>query len=234
MINSNIKKYLNLELSLIFRNTRPKFLLVITCFFYPFGILFLLNQNGNAYDRDLIIAFEAITGVFMLSYGSFFLAWESSYFKLLYSQPLNWLHYLKAKFLAMLLFCLGSLAIALLYGIYDTNLIFFAIACFLYNMGVNFYILLFFSKYNKAAVDLYKGPLFMEGLTAGQFISTFFLFVIPLLIYHISKSFWRFEIGLLILALLGIIGILLNNFILRKILKSIHKEKYNLLKAYQS
>ena len=66
----------------------------------------------------------------------------------------------------------------------DVNLPLAFVACALFNLGVNSFVLMFSATYNVKRIELTKGAFFnYEGVGANQFVMLLPLLLIPIFIY---------------------------------------------------
>lgn len=120
-----------------------------------------------------------ITGGFMIVFGQKVPAWDSSYYPLMMTQNVPYKEYLKAKWWLVVIATLISMLLATAYGFYKGWDYYFAVfAAGLYNLGVNAYVTLFAGAFNKRPVDLNSSA---KGFSNGQnnFNIRNFLLIIP-------------------------------------------------------
>jgi hypothetical protein len=94
--------------------------------------------------------------------------------------------------------------------------------------------LLFATSFNKKRIDLEKSP-FMnyQGTGAAQWLVALPLMVLPLLIWYVSFLVSNEIIATATLAILGIIGLLLRNFLMNKIVLLYKKQKYAMINGFK-
>jgi ABC-2 type transport system ATP-binding protein len=96
------------------------------------------------------------------------------------------------------------------------------------------------SLFNKSKFDLSLSPYSNQGKGTNQFISVFTILLIQLIIFYPLRIFLGWDNCLVIFGLLGILGIIFNNQILKIILKQFYNKKYlmfevsNLTKKYNN
>ena len=95
----DVGEMIALDLKLIFRNKRPKSLVILSGVILLYGFIFYPRylQTGNFTMLFLFALF--ITGLFISNYGQFLFAWQSSHFDGMMSYNINMKQYIKAKFL---------------------------------------------------------------------------------------------------------------------------------------
>jgi hypothetical protein len=154
------------------------------------GIFFLFYgfffMSGHSLKFPPIFPGIFITGGFMIVFGQKVPAWDSSYYPLMMTQNVPYKEYLKAKWWLVVIATLISMVLATGYGFLKGWEYYFAIfAAGLYNLGVNAYVTLFAGAFNKRAVDLNSAA---KGFSNGQnnFSIRNFLLIIPQFIVPIG------------------------------------------------
>src|SRR5690606_32769608 len=103
-----------------------------------------------------------------------------------------------------------------------------------YNAGINVPLILYAGSFNKKRIDLEKTP-FMnyQGTGATQWILGFPLLVIPLLIFILINWLLDWEIATLVIAVIGIIGLLLKNVFMEKIVEAYKIRKHAMITGFK-
>jgi len=225
--------FLQLELQQIWRNKRPKTMLLTGAILllYPFFSLDYIAEGGTGMALFFCILATAFP---MANYGQFLIAWESQYFKLLMARNAPIDHYLKSKYYLFAFFNIITAAVCLLYGLADWRFIPIVLASFLINLGINAYLVLFIATYNTKAVDPQKSA-FMnwEGIGASQFILVIPTLLGPPLLYGFLSLFLPWLTALSVLAALGLLGLLLFRPMMNGVKKQFEQRKHLLIKSYQ-
>ena len=226
---------IQLDLQLIRRNKRPRILAIMSIFFILYPLI--IFQDGMKPELMSIAIFVAIftTGLFMINYGQFMLAWESSFFDFLRVRQISIKDYFESKFYLFSLSTLVALIISMLYGFIYPLLPVFFVAGALFNVGVTSFILMFTCTYNVKKIDLGKGAfLNWEGVGAAQFLIILPIMFLPMLIYWIGSKIGGMYIGLGIIAGLGIIGIMLKTPIINALAAQFERRKYIMTSGFKS
>ena len=226
--------YLQLDLKLIFRNKRPKTTVFLSIIILCYGLIFYPNE---AYaDMPAIFVFVGIfmTGIFMINFGQFIPAWDSSYYSLMMAQNIPLRHYLVAK--ASLISC-SIVILAILttpYVYFGWDILLINMACAIYNLGVNVPVLLYAGSFNRKRIDLEKSP-FMnyQGTGAAQWLIGIPLMVLPILCFWLIDKFVSFEVATGILFGMGFIGLVLRNALLARIEISYRRNKYVMINGFK-
>jgi hypothetical protein len=224
-----------LELKLILRHKRSRNSLIMGLFFLAYGLMFYKKEF---LDKDqfgmMLFAGIFMTGIFVVNYGQFMFAWQSTHFDGILVSKINFKDFIKAKFL---LFTLGSTIIAVLsslYGLMSYKLLLLHFVAYVYNLGVGTVIVLYFSNFNYKRLDISGGASFnWQGVGATQWLLGLPLLAVPLLIYMpfgiLNKPYW----GLITLAALGILGLILRNFFVDLIVSKFEKQRYKIAEGFR-
>ncbi len=230
----DIGKYISLELKLIWRNKRTRSVAQISAVFLFYGLIFYTQDIYLDGYYMLIFVGIFITGMFMMNYGQFILGWESSYFDGIISKNIDPYRYYLAKFWLFIPVCTAFYAISLLYGFFGIKVILMHTMCFLYNIGINVFVILYFSTYNRKKIDLQAKAAFnWQGTGASQFILMIPSFGIPMLLF---LPFWWFEmynLGILVISGLSIISLAFSKVWLTLIAKRFTAEKYRIAAGFR-
>lgn len=230
----DIAPFLQLDLKLIWRNKRPKTTLYLSFLFLLYGLLFFTNSVYEGMPVIYVFAGIFMTGIFMINFGQFVPSWDASYYQMIMSQNIPMSKYLasKAALISMSVIILTILCTPYIYFGWNILLIIFVTA--LYNLGINVPLLMFSGSFNKKRIDLEKSP-FMnyQGAGAAQWLAALPLFVMPIGIFYGFYKIFNFNIGLLTIGILGIIGIFLRNYLMERITIQYKKKKYATIHGFK-
>jgi hypothetical protein len=229
-----IGELINLEIRLTLRNKRPKTILYMSPLFLLYGFFFYPNDMYMNMNGMLIFVGIFITGGIMMSYGNYLISWESSYFDALLTKSFDFKKYFQAKIALLAVVTIVSYLITLPYLFLDIKLLYINTACFIFNLGFNINVVLFFALNNKKYLDLSKGGAFnYQGLGASNFIVMLPMLIIPILIYVPFSMMDMPKTGLLILSGIGILGIILQKPITNLVIKRFYKQKYEMAEGFR-
>uniref|UniRef100_UPI00404B4A7B DUF5687 family protein n=1 Tax=Gelidibacter sp. TaxID=2018083 RepID=UPI00404B4A7B len=225
--------FMQLDLKLIWRNKRPRssvFILVIGLlyglFFYP---------NPVYADMPWFFAFVGIfvTGIFLINFGQFIPAWDSGYYKMLMSQNIKYEHYLKSKFTLMALSVVILFVLSIPYVYFGWKILLAHFAAAIYNIGINTHVILYGGSFNRKKIDLNQRAAFnYQGTGAMQWLIGIPLMFLPLAIFGITYYVSNFEIGCLVLFILGVIGIIFHKKLMPMITKKYLDSKHKMIEAF--
>ena len=229
-----VSTFLQLDMKLIWRNKRPKTTIFLSVFFLLYGLLFFTNSVYEGMPVMYVFAGIFISGVFMINFGQFVPSWDAAYYQMIMSQNIPMRKYLASK-AALISFSIIILSIlSTPYVYFGWNILLIIFTCALYNLGVNVPLLMFTGSFNKKRIDLEKSP-FMnyQGTGAAQWLVAIPLLAVPLGIFYLFYKLFSFNIGLLVIGILGVIGILLRNYLMDRITIQYKKNKYAMIHGYK-
>lgn len=226
--------FIQLDIRLLMRNKRAKNTLYLSVFFLLYGLLIYPSSTYADNSVMLLLVGILMTGIFVINFGQFIPAWDSSYFPLLRTQPIQVYHYLQSKALMMyvsvLLMTLGSLA----YGYFGIDKVYVNIASGIYNMGVNIPVILIFSTFNKKRIDLdHSNFMNYQGMGVAQWLIGIPLMLVPMLIWGAMKVVFSINTANIILIVLGVIGLLLTPIILKGVAKLYIERRYTMTEGFK-
>lgn len=230
-----IGELIGVELKLMLRHKRTKSYMSLMLFFLIYGLMFYPHpQYGNSMPWLIFIA-TFMTGSLMLTYGQFIIAWEGKFFDGILTRNGSFFTYFRAKYYMMVMFCLICYVLTTPYVFFGMKILWIQTACFLFNIGVSAFIILWFARFNSKRIELARGSAFnWQGTGVSQFIFMLPTLVLPILLASIFV--WLdLEVWLLLggMAAFGVIGVLCHNRILQMIFRQIEKKKYSLAEGYR-
>lgn len=228
-----VGRLIQLDLQLIRRNKRPRVMAIMSIFFLLYPMIVLQDGLDNKLGIAVFVSIFT-TGLFMINYGQFMLAWESSFFDYLRVRQISIKEYFEGKYYLFGLSTLVMLLLSMLYGFLYPILPLFFVAGALFNMGVTAFILMFTSTYNVRKIDLGRGA-FMnwEGVGASQFLLIIPIMVLPMAIYWVFSLWGGIYVGLGAISVIGIIGIMLKDPIMNLLARQFEKRKYIMTSSFK-
>ncbi|QMU64399.1 MAG: hypothetical protein GKR88_08935 [Flavobacteriaceae bacterium] len=231
----DVAPFIKNDIRLIWRNKRTKTVFLISFLFVLYGFIFFDNPvYRNKMPGFLVFASLFVTGGFMLNYGQFIPAWDSSYYKMLMTQNIRYRKFLESKWVLMVamtgvLYVLSTVYLVV-YGVEEFLMI---TAGAVYNIGFNSLLLLYAGSFNRKRIDLEKsGFSNMQGTSAAQFIIIIPVMVLPMLLFWLFSSTIHFNAGLIAIATFGMIPFIFKNDCMRFIEAKYIREKYIAIKAF--
>ena len=227
-----IGQLMALELRLIWRNKRPRAIMVSGVFMLLYFIFFLFRMQ----DSMMVGIFLLIsTGAFMVNYGQLLYSWESGYFDFIITRNISAKQYLISKLVLFLVFNTISLILVstILVFIDITHLKEIVIWYFI-NSGVFTYVFIWGTMLGPKSIDANARAMFnYEGLNAFQFLIIIPYFLIPVGIAYLFKislgEFWQD----IILLTFGLSGILFYKYIINFLSIRFTKRKYKISNGFR-
>jgi len=223
------------EIKLIVRNKRPRSAFIMSGVFLFYGLIFYKNPAFGHSEWPKIFVGMFMTGFFIISYGQFLFSWQASHFDGLMVSKVSFKDFLKAKFLLFTAVSTAALILTTPYAIFGWRTVLIHLIMYLWNLGVNIYIVLYFANRNARRIDLSKGASFnWEGVGATQMLLSFPLMFAPYIIYIPFNLLHLQNVGLAVLALTGVAGILTRNFWIEKLVQDFYNRKYTITEGFRN
>lgn len=217
-----------LELKLILRHKRPRNAMVLAGFLLFYGLIFYPQEEYQKMSWIFLFVGIFITGLFIIQYGQFLLSWEGGYFDFVLTRKVRFKEYFESKYYLFVATSTIAFIISLAYGYFGWNIILINLAAFLFNIGVNVFIVMRIALFNPKKIDLSKRAAFnYEGVGAAQFLMGLPVLFLPYVIYAPFLAFGIGNYGLLLLGIIGLTGIILRDkwfdYITNSFIKNRHK-----------
>ncbi|MFL0352914.1 DUF5687 family protein [Xanthomarina sp. GH4-25] len=225
--------FMQLDLKLIWRNKRPRSSVFILVIGLLYGLFFYPNPAYQ--DKPWMFAFVGIfvTGIFLINFGQFIPAWDSGYYKMLMSQNIKYKQYLKSKYTLMAVSVIILFILSIPYVYFGWKILLAHFAAAVYNIGINTHVMLLGGSFNRKKIDLNQRAAFnYQGTGAVQWLIGIPLMLLPLAIFGVCYYFFSFEIGCLVLTILGVIGIVFHQKLMNAITEKYLDSKYKMIQAF--
>lgn len=231
----DIAPFLKNDIKLIWRNARPKQVMLMSFLFLFYGLIFYTQDTYREMPAFLAFASIFVTGGFLLSFGQLVPSWDSEYYKLLMSQNIPYRKYLESKWYLMVFAVAISFVLSTPYIYFGWKIFGMIAAGAMFNIGLNTFITLYGGALNRVPVELnVKAKAFSntQGFNLTQLLIALPKMLGPILIFYIPYKFFSFESGLIALALSGLLGLVFKNFFLNQIESIYQKGKYKTIAAF--
>ena len=221
------------EIKLILRNKRSRSALIMGLFFMFYGLIFYTQSVYGEGFKVFVGMF--MTGIFIINYGQFMFSWQASHFDGLLVSKISFTDFLKAKYLLFTIVSTVAFILTVPYVYFGWRVVMIHFIMYLWNLGVNTTIVLFFANRNYKRIDLSKGASFnWEGVGATQLLLSFPLMICPYIFYLPFKLLKMPDVGLAILAVIGIIFILTRNFWIKKLEADFYTKRYKIAEGFRN
>jgi hypothetical protein len=225
---------ISVELKLILRHKRTKSILYMSGFFLFYGLIFYTNKVYEQNNGMLFFAAVFITGLLMLMYGQWSISWDSRHFDSLMTRNIPVRTYVYANYYLMISFNVISFVLTTPYFLFGEKIIYMHLVAFIFNIGVNVYLLLFFATYNTKKVDLSKtSAMNYQGTTYKSFLIVMPIMFLPMLLVGVLSWLTSLAVALWTLAALGVAGILLRKPLITLCVNQFNRRKYKLAEGFR-
>ncbi|MFD1161295.1 MULTISPECIES: DUF5687 family protein [Hwangdonia] len=229
----DIAPFMQLDLKLIWRNKRTKSSVWMVLIGLLYGLFFYPQPTYQNLPWFFMFIGVFSTGIFLINFGQFIPAWDSGYYKLLMSQNIKYEQYLKSKFTLMAVSVIILFVLGIPYVFFGWKILLAHFVAAIYNIGVNTHVILYGGSFNRKKIDLNQKAAFnYQGTGAVQWLIGIPLLILPMGIFALFYFLIGFEIACLVLALLGVIGIVFHQKLMKIITLKYTKSKYKMINAF--
>jgi len=224
-----------LEIKLMLRNKRPKYLVRMSVIFLLYGFIFYQkNYLANPHMYGLLFPAIFITGIFIMNYGQFLFAWHSSYFDGLMASNVSIPAFIRSKFMLYNAISTTIFIITSLYGLITWKVLVIQTAGFLYNIGINSVISIYLATYSYKGIDLTRSATFnYQGIGMVQWLYVLIIILVPYGIYYPLAKFVSPWAGCAVIGGLGLIGLLMQSYWVQVLTREFKQRKYLMLAGFR-
>ena len=221
------------EFKLIIRNKRPSAALKVTFFFLFYGLIIYLKPHPLEFMKVFMGMF--MTGIFIISYGQYMYGWQASHFDGILSGKISFPDFLKSKYLLFTIISTVAFILMTPYVYFGWYAVLVNFVMFLWNLGVNTTIILFFANRNYKRIDLTRGAAFnWQGVGATQLLLSFPLMLAPFAIWVPVKLLGSDNLALAALGFAGVIGIITRNYWIKLLTADFYNRKFKIAEGFRN
>lgn len=229
--------FLKNDIRLLTRNKRSKTTLLMSFLFVFYGLLFFTNSI-EVYRSPMFQIFAGIfvSGGFLFTFGQFVPSWDSAYYQLMMSQNIPYKEYIKSKWWLMVIGTVLSTILASFYLFFGVHTYLLIVVGAIFNIGVNSHLVMIGGAFVKTPIDLTTGKGAFGDKQAFNFKTMLIAIpklLIPMVVYALGYYIFSPNVGLIFVALAGVIGFAFRNYVFNQIEKIYKKEKYATIAAYK-
>ena len=229
----DLAPFIKNDLRLMWRNKRTKSGIWMLAVGLGYGLIFYTQPMYAEMQVMYVLVGIFSTGTFLINFGQFIPAWDSSYYKMLMSQNFKYERYLKSKFTLMAISVVALFVLGIPYVYFGWKILLVHFAAMIYNVGVNTHVILYGGTFNRKKINLDEKAAFnFQGTGAVQWLIGLPLMILPMAIFGLINWLVSFEIATLTLAILGFIGIALHKKMMAAITKKYIANKYVMIHAF--
>ncbi len=165
-------------------------------------------------------------GMPMLVHGQFLFVWESNYFDLLLTAPVDCAAYLRAKLYLLLSLGFFGLLLGLPMFFIAEQLLPIHVATGIYALGVNSFLLILWSMLSRKRMDLGASIFSTQGKGSTNFLTILPTMIAPILLFILANTILTPAAGLYVLGGLGVLGLLGMTPLMRFVQRTFTSQKY--------
>ena len=230
----DVAPFIKNDLRLMWRNKRTKSSIWMLAVGLGYGLIFYTNPMYAKMDVMTVLVGIFSTGTFLINFGQFIPAWDSSYYNMLMSQNFKYERYLKSKFTIMTISVLILFLLGIPYVYFGWKILLVHFAAMIYNIGVNTHVILYGGTFNRKKINLDEKAAFnFQGTGVVQWIIGLPLMFLPMAIFGLINWLVNFEIAAATLAVLGFIGIAFHQKLMAFITKKYIANKYVMIHSFK-
>ena len=227
--------FLKNDIKLIKRNKRSRTTVIMSLLFLFYGLIFF-RENSHQPEVMRIFAGIFVSGGFLFTFGQFVPSWDSSYYPLMMSQNISYKGYLSSKWWLIVIATFISTILASFYLYYGWQVYLTIIVGAIYNIGVNSHLVLLGGAYTKTPIDLTssKGAFGdKKAFNMNAMLISLPKLLLPILLYWAGSAIMNPNLGLVFVAVAGVLGFALRDKVFSMIEKIYKTEKYKTIDAYK-
>ncbi|TWR28520.1 hypothetical protein FPZ42_04690 [Mucilaginibacter achroorhodeus] len=221
------------EIKLILRNKRPRSALIMGLFFMFYGLIFYTQK---AYGESMkVFVGMFMTGIFIISYGQFMYSWQAAHFDGILVSKVKFKDFLRAKYILFTAVSTVAFILTLPYAYFGWRVVMIHFVMYLWNIGINTTVVLWFANFNQKRIDLSKGASFnWEGVGASQLLLSFPLIIFPYVIYLPFYLLHRVDIGFAFMAIIAIVFIATREYWIKQLSKDFENKRYKIAEGFRN
>ena len=226
--------FLKNDIKMIKRNKRSRTTVLMSFLFLFYGFIFFNNPTQPAVMG--IFAGIFVSGGFLFTFGQFVPSWDSAYYQLMMSQNIQYKEYLSSKWWLVVIATAISTLLASFYLFFGWHTYLLVLVGAVYNIGVNSHLVLLGGAFVKTPIDLSTATKAFgdkQAFNMKTMLLTIPKLLLPILLYGLGKSFFNDAIGLLFVAVAGVLGFAFRGKVFNWIEKIYKTEKYATIAAYK-
>ena len=226
--------FLKNDIKMIKRNKRSRTTVLMSFLFLFYGFIFFNNPTQPAVMG--IFAGIFVSGGFLFTFGQFVPSWDSAYYQLMMSQNIQYKEYLSSKWWLVVIATAISTLLASFYLFFGWHTYLLVLVGAVYNIGVNSHLVLLGGAFVKTPIDLSTATKAFgdkQAFNMKTMLLTIPKLLLPILLYGLGKSFFNDSIGLLFVAVAGVLGFAFRGKVFNWIEKIYKTEKYETIAAYK-
>lgn len=229
-----VGELISMELKLILRHKRTKSILYMSGFFLLYGLIFYTRDAYQDMDGMLFFVAMFVTGLLMFMFGQWVISWDSNHFDSLMTKNITIRTYLSANYYLLIAFNVICFVLTTPYFLFGMKIVYMHLAAFVFNSGINVYLLIFLTTFNNKRIDLSKSSAMnYQGTTFKNFLIVFPIMFLPMIIVGVLSFVFSLAVALWTLVIMGVAGILLHKQLITLCVNQFNRRKYALAEGFR-
>jgi hypothetical protein len=161
-------------------------------------------------------------------------SWQASHFDGLMVSKASFVNFLKGKYLLFSTASTIAFILTIPYVYFGWRVLLIHFIMYVWNIGVNTTIVLYFANRNAKRIDLSKSASFnFEGAGASQLLLSLPLFIAPFILYAPAKLLGYPNVGLALIFVTGLAGVLTREYWIKLLEADFIKRKFTILEGFR-
>ena len=221
------------EIKLIIRNKRSRSSLIMSCLILLYGFIFYTQHSMS--EQWKLFAAMFMSGVFIINYGQFMYGWQGGYFDGFMVSKISFKDFLRAKYMLFTLVSTIAFILTIPYVYFGWRILLIQVVMYIWNIGVNTTVVLFFANRNSKRIDLSKGAAFnWEGVGVTQLLMGFPIMALPYVFYVPIKIWVNPNAALAVVGIIGLSMLLTRSYWINFLAADLEKRKYKITEGFRN
>jgi hypothetical protein len=230
-----VGKLTELEFKFIWRNKRPRAVLLMTGLFLGYGLLIFTQEETPMKVYAYIMFAIIITGMFILNYGQYLLGWDGGHFDHVLTRRVSFEQYYLSKYLMFALVSTGCMLLSIPYVYFGLDVLLLIFCVFLFNVGVTAHVVMFFGSFNPKKIDMSQTSMLnWQGVGASQFLLILPSLGLPIAVFTVVNVFSSTNIALAVLAAIGFAGLVATKLWMKMLAAWLNSKRYEIASDFRN
>ena len=223
------------EIKLILRNKRPRSAFIMSSVLLFYGLIFYTNPVYAHKEGFKVFCGMFMTGVFIINYGQFMFGWQGGHFDGFLVSKVKFADFLKAKYLMFTIISTLAFILTIPYIYFGWHILLVHFVMYLWNIGVNITIVLFFANRNSRRIDISKSASFnWQGTSFSQFLVSFLLLGAAYIIYGPFALLGHADMGLIIMGAVGLVMVFIRSYLIKLLTDDFSQKRYMVAEGFRN
>ncbi|MEM9821471.1 MAG: DUF5687 family protein [Bacteroidota bacterium] len=224
-----IGEMMQLEAKMLWRSKRSRTFVYMSALFLLYPLIFIGNPIMDSIGGKLALSIF-VTGIFSFNYAQLLLSWHSMHFDFIITRNIMSKDLFHSKYVLLAGVTFGCYILTIPYVFLSKWFFYTLTVSMLFNIGWSIFMYMYVANYNSQKIDPGQGGAFnFEGFGAAHYVIIIPIIALPILIYYfpfgyLGRPFW----GLAMVGIVGLLGILFREPILKLLVRHFEKRKHQI------